>query len=263
MFKIKDATRLTQWEQGILLLNDDMQSGDAVRFVNEQGLSATMTAFPHDEDIVVEIPNRLLQFDAVLTACIAYTDERTAFEVVSAEKPPNYEFINNESSNAGHDAKGDMLKSVYDADGDGVVDKAKKAETASFVTNWDEIKDYVESKLVELAILADYVVEEGKSGNWTYRKYANGTFDAWLRQAGPTLSSWTASGNMYYGDVITINLPFTIVSDSGVAAISLNHQCMASNVVVGASSLNFRPMRGQSSTITALVIYMVLHGKWK
>lgn len=112
-------------------------------------------------------------------------------------------------------------------------------------------------------ILADFVVEQGTSGDWTYRKYANGTFDAWLRQNGPELSNWTGSGSMYYDDTITLTLPFTIVSNSGVASISLNHQCMASNVVVGTNSINFRPMRGAKSTITALVIYTVLHGKWK
>lgn len=132
---------------------------------------------------------------------------------------------------------------------------------------WENIKNYVEARvsevLVDLIKPADHVVEEGTSGDWTYRKYANGTFDAWLRQNGPTLSSWTASGNMYYGQVITINFPFTVVADTGVANIDLNHQCMVSNLVVGTKSLNFRPMRGQNSNITALVIYTVLHGRWK
>ncbi len=109
----------------------------------------------------------------------------------------------------------------------------------------------------------DFVVDKGIDGNWTYRKYADGTFDAWLRQAGPTLSSWTASGNMYYGDVITINTPFTVIANTGVVSIALNHQCMDSNVVVGTNSINFRPMRGATATITALVIYMTLHGRWK
>lgn len=113
--------------------------------------------------------------------------------------------------------------------------------------------------------VADIVVEQDTSGNWTYRKYANGTFDAWLKQSLPTISSssWTASGNMYYGEVITTAFPFTVVANSAVASISMNHQCMASNVVIGTSTINFRPMRGAASTLDAAIFYMTLHGRWK
>lgn len=113
--------------------------------------------------------------------------------------------------------------------------------------------------------IADIVVEQGTINNWTYRKYASGTFDAWIKQSLPTISSssWTASGGMYYGAVITTTFPFTVMADSGVASISMNHQCMASNVVVGTGSINFRPMRGAASTLEAAIFYMTLHGRWK
>lgn len=126
-----------------------------------------------------------------------------------------------------------------------------------------ELEDLHNTVKQFIEVIDDYVVEHGKNGDWTYRKYADGTFDAWLRQNGPELSSWTASGNMYYGDVITIKFPFNVVAGTGVANIDMNHQCMSSNLVIGTNSLNFRPMRGQSSNVTALIVYVTLHGEWK
>lgn len=45
------------------------------------------------------------------------------------------------------------------------------------VTNlWDKIKSYLNT------LMPNYVVDRGKTGNWTYIKWSDGTIEAWLEQ---------------------------------------------------------------------------------
>lgn len=44
----------------------------------------------------------------------------------------------------------------------------------------------------------DYVIEEGTSGIWTYRKWASGVSECWGIYS-YTVSSWSSWGSMYYG----------------------------------------------------------------
>ena len=59
--------------------------------------------------------------------------------------------------------------------------------------------------------LADYVVEQGTSGSWTYRKWASGVAECWL-ESELTLTGSTPVANMNgsaYLSYVDVDLPFT------------------------------------------------------
>lgn len=61
---------------------------------------------------------------------------------------------------------------------------------------------YINSKLVKA-----WVVDAGTTDDWHWKKYSDGTWDAWC-QKDYTPSSSTAAGNMWYSDTKYANLPF-------------------------------------------------------
>lgn len=65
---------------------------------------------------------------------------------------------------------------------------------------------YINSKLVKA-----WVVDSGTTDNWHWKKYSDGTWDAWC-QKDYTPSSSTAAGNMWYSDVKYADLPFPTTS---------------------------------------------------
>ena len=61
--------------------------------------------------------------------------------------------------------------------------------------------------------VADYIVEQGTSGIWTYENWDSGK----IRMTGRTTStiyasSWTAVGNVFYATIESRNFPFTLQS---------------------------------------------------
>jgi len=56
---------------------------------------------------------------------------------------------------------------------------------------------------------ANYVIEEGDSNNWHYRKWNNNYAECWLNYT--ATGSWSATSNWYYLSG-TVNYPFTFAS---------------------------------------------------
>lgn len=65
----------------------------------------------------------------------------------------------------------------------------------------------------KLGLIADYVVEQGTSGIWTYEKWNSGKIK--MRGRTTTIlsaSGWSASGNAYYNSLSPRAFPFTLAS---------------------------------------------------
>ena len=64
----------------------------------------------------------------------------------------------------------------------------------------------------KLGLIADYVVEQGTSGIWTYRKWNSGIAELWGTYTGTSVTP-TAWGNIYASDTIPrIDYPFAFTS---------------------------------------------------
>lgn len=108
-----------------------------------------------------------------------------------------------------------------------------------------------------------YVTDSGTANGWRYRKYSDRSFDAW-GTFNVTPSSSTASGNIYYSDSKTVNLPFTAVNDSVFITATVGSQyAWIVNTSTAQTAVSFRIARGTTiSTTTALSVRIHAHGEY-
>lgn len=63
---------------------------------------------------------------------------------------------------------------------------------------WTKIKNYIDSHSGGGTSVADYIVEQGTTGNWYYEKYNSGICKAWYNSGSTTTTCATSSGNGWY-----------------------------------------------------------------
>ena len=77
-----------------------------------------------------------------------------------------------------------------------------------------DIKKVIKDILVKLNLIADYVVEQGTSGIWTYRKWNSGIAECWGNTTYTQSSNFGAWGNNYISSVISPKAyPFTFIEN--------------------------------------------------
>lgn len=120
---------------------------------------------------------------------------------------------------------------------------------------------------------ADYVVEQGTSGIWTYRKWASGIAECWGVQTGLTAkitTQWGSSG-LYYnsGDGKAADFPFAfaakpavtvnVENGSGVSLIVMTNGSGGSTTKAPAVQL----CRAGSASRVAYTLHWNVVGRWK
>ena len=77
-----------------------------------------------------------------------------------------------------------------------------------------DIKKVIKDILVKLNLIADYVVEQGTSGIWTYRKWNSGIAECWGNTTYTQSSNFGAWGNNYISSEISPKAyPFTFIEN--------------------------------------------------
>ena len=112
----------------------------------------------------------------------------------------------------------------------------------------------------------DYVL--GTSGNWTYKKYNDGTLECWLEVNPGAYTCGTASGNMYSGGYISYTYP---VSFNATPAVTVGAALTTDAYVVGAqmsevstTGVKVRIVSGSSiSANSNYTIHIHAIGKWQ
>jgi len=111
----------------------------------------------------------------------------------------------------------------------------------------------------------DAVAEQGTSGNWRYKKFADGTAVLWgIHDVSPTTS--TQTGSMYYTESLEVSTPFSLVDQVVINATPATHVCFATNVYYSAarSAVGFRLVRNAVfDTNSAVTVHLQVWGKWK
>lgn len=123
-----------------------------------------------------------------------------------------------------------------------------------------KIKDIVQKQ----GLIKDYVVSQGTSGSWYYRKWNSGKAECWGRITA-TKSHYTTS-NSFYGYYGSVTYPFTFTENPRYVY----------NVQVGSGfAMSGTGTMGESKTGTnwyalstvsgsqSCVVYMYVFGKWK
>lgn len=114
----------------------------------------------------------------------------------------------------------------------------------------------------------DFIVEQGKSGVWSYRKWNSGTFDAWASFTSSVACN-TASGSLYISAKQEVDLPaFTIVGKTNYpwsinASINGVESIWFETFPSSDATVAYRIVRTTSRTASNRNIKMSLVGKWK
>ena len=84
-------------------------------------------------------------------------------------------------------------------------------------SNMNKIEDQIEQNTEALSI--DYIVEQGTSGVWTYRKWNSGIAELWGTTTSANYNMTTSYGGTYYGTATITISPKIFTS---VTALSVN-----------------------------------------
>lgn len=113
-------------------------------------------------------------------------------------------------------------------------------------------------------LCGDFVIEQGVSGIWTYRKWNSGVAECWLRDSYSAVMQ-NATGNMYYGNSFSIPMPITFTK---VPTVSIHGQptsglgWLTGDSATNAGTIFIRPLSPTSANATFVVnIYAI--GRWK
>ena len=114
---------------------------------------------------------------------------------------------------------------------------------------------------------ADFVVEQGTKGIWTYRKWASGVAECWGGQSYSSLAINNVYGNWYYHSSNAIALPFTFSKLTGIqaSAYATSNGLYGVSVKGGTSTsqISFYITSAKAETSANLTVELYVSGRWK
>lgn len=151
--------------------------------------------------------------------------------------------------------------------GNGTADNAR---SNAFTVDWAgnvNIASGAQYKINGTGIV-DYVVAQGTSGNWIYRKWSSKRYEAWYDSGQTTITTTTSSGNGWYrnSSEYTINMP-TGLGFSTVRYANISVNTSYANVITSITQGNTTKLGyyvshlGSLSSVTAYVSAYV-EGGW-
>ena len=111
---------------------------------------------------------------------------------------------------------------------------------------------------------AAYVIEEGTSDIWNYRKWSDGTAECWGKWSETGIAIMTASRGVYFSDSMTKTLPFIFKGSDAINVGHVSGGMWLGNTWVSSDSntLNYSISRATSATSESCDIRIFIIGKW-
>lgn len=133
--------------------------------------------------------------------------------------------------------------------------------------SWKEVLD--SSNYTKFVPLTDYVVEQGTSGDFRYRKWNSGVSEAWYYKSLGQISLTTTKANGVWSNdtyqAVNVNLPSGLFSDAPTATgnvCSNGYTCLqVSNST--STMISYRIWAPYSSSPSDCVVSIQLIGRWK
>lgn len=108
------------------------------------------------------------------------------------------------------------------------------------------------------------IVEQVTSGNWTYRKWSDGTPECWLDYTEPTAQAFSASGSVFYRIISGLNFPSGVFISAPVVIPSVYFAnvggCSIESISPTTCSVT---VLSTVSTARAVSIKLYAKGRWK
>ena len=113
-----------------------------------------------------------------------------------------------------------------------------------------------------------HIIDSGKSGIWSYRKWSNGVAECWGRNSYRLLApSESSNGAVYYSADYTENLPSGLFSSVTSWSVSTNDNwSWTSKAGASTSAVVFRVARGspwtESDSVSYVYAQFIIKGRW-
>lgn len=126
-----------------------------------------------------------------------------------------------------------------------------------------DVKKLLEKVLDALKV--DYVIDEGISGNWTYRKWNSGVAECWAGYSVGSFAPTSSFGGVYYR-ILDTTFPTGLFNDvpsfAEVNAYWDTGLSWASAMALSKDTIQYEVYKSSSSSATAFIrIYAI--GTWK
>ena len=98
----------------------------------------------------------------------------------------------------------------------------------------------------------DFVIEQGESGGWTYKKWKSGTYEMYgLFEV--TATSSDINGTLYRTNAIQVPTPFDITNDAVVTGTATGHYWLTNGVYANTNAISIRIMSDKTISLTGSV----------
>ena len=134
--------------------------------------------------------------------------------------------------------------------------------TSNTITKTD-LENILNEVLPSCAV--DYVVEQGTSGYWTYRKWDSGIAEMWFNGS-TTVAIATTAGSLYTSNTDTkLNYPFTLnsVHYASITAHSISYAIWAWKSAESTASMSCRLFSIASRSSANYPVTAYVKGTWK
>ena len=111
----------------------------------------------------------------------------------------------------------------------------------------------------------DYIIEEGTSGSWTYRKWNSGVAECWrtITDDRPS-TAFSATGSVYYRNVTGINFPTSFFNARPKVVVNADFGNIGSASAMGVSATGFTISEMSAvSTARSVTLDIYAIGTWK
>ena len=115
----------------------------------------------------------------------------------------------------------------------------------------------------KLGLIADYVIEQGTSGIWTYEKWNSGILKCYGKEVKTLTSASSAWQGGYSCGTQMIDVPFMLSAIYGNATAQHANVAYMANVVATGSKLYYVPLFDDPNATRNTTIQYYVVGKWK
>lgn len=146
---------------------------------------------------------------------------------------------------------------------DFTTDEISEINTSLGTSGIKRLATFVKNIAYKLGLIADYVVEEGTSGIWTYEKWNSGILKCYGKEEKALTSASSAWQGGYSCGTQIVDVPFMVSGIYGNAVAQHSNVAYMANTAASGSKLYYLPLFDDPNITRNTTIQYYVVGKWK